>query len=310
MLATGLRLGDACALAYDPVVFDNDRNPYIRYWNHKMRREAYVPISAATLDRIRDQQQRTLQRFRSQAAAYLAAPAPRTLPDVGLRLTPKLTANPHGLLPFHTASYQQQLRAFVAAANITDEAGRPVAITAHQWRHTFATGLINRGVRLEVVKQLLDHASLEMSSHYARLLDTTIRAEWEAAHAAGAAGQRPDDSDDELAHVVPNDVEWANRARTALPNGQCGLPRQQSCDHSNKCLSCPVFITTSHDLPAHEDQRRRTLTLITHFDAAGQTRMADQNRLVLEHLDARIAEIKRGLATQDHAAPDHAANGA
>src|SRR6266545_2147797 len=197
MLATGLRLGDACALAYDPVVFDNDRNPYIRYWNHKMRREAYVPISAATLDRIRDQQQRTLQRFRSQAAAYLAAPAPRTLPDVGLRLTPKLTANPHGLLPFHTASYQQQLRAFVAAANITDEAGRPVAITAHQWRHTFATGLINRGVRLEVVKQLLDHASLEMSSHYARLLDTTIRAEWEAAHAAGAAGYRPDASDDE-----------------------------------------------------------------------------------------------------------------
>jgi integrase len=59
MIATGLRLGDACALGYDPLVFDNDANPYIRYWNHKMRREAYVPISPALLDRIRLQQQRT-----------------------------------------------------------------------------------------------------------------------------------------------------------------------------------------------------------------------------------------------------------
>jgi integrase len=38
MIATGLRLGDACALGYDPLVYDNDANPYIRYWNHKMRR--------------------------------------------------------------------------------------------------------------------------------------------------------------------------------------------------------------------------------------------------------------------------------
>lgn len=89
-----------------------------------------------------------------------------------------------------------------------------------------------------------------------------------------------------------------HRARTALPNGHCGLPRQQSCGHSNKCLPCPVFITTSHDLPAHEDQRRRTLTLIAQFDQAGQSTMADQNRVVLQQLDVLIAEIKHGLAAQ------------
>ena len=57
-----------------------------------------------------------------------------------------------------------------------------------------------------------------------------------------------------------------------------------------------MFITTSTDLPAHEEQRRRTLTLITRFDSAGQSRLADQNRIVLEQLDARIAQIKEGLA--------------
>jgi hypothetical protein len=185
-------------------------------------------------------------------------------------------------------TYQQQLRTFQASAQIRDEAGRPVTITAHQWRHTFATGLINRGVRLEVVKQLLDHSSLEMSSHYARLLDTTIRAEWEAGRG----------TDDDYGHLLPTDVEWANRARTALPNGHCGLPRQQTCDHSNKCLPCPVFITTSQDLPAHEEQRTRTLTLIDRFDQAGASRLADQNRVVLEQLDLRIEQIKQALAAK------------
>jgi hypothetical protein len=149
-------------------------------------------------------------------------------------------------------------------------------------------------VRLEVVKQILDHATLEMSAHYARLLDTTTRAEWEAGRG----------DDDEYGHLLPADVEWANRARTALPNGHCGLPRQQSCDHSNKCLSCPAFITTSKDLPAHERQRRLTLTLITRFDSAGQTRLADQNRVVLEQLDTRIAQIKQGLADITNSARD------
>jgi hypothetical protein len=143
-------------------------------------------------------------------------------------------------------------------------------------------------VRIEVVKQLLDHASLDMAAHYARLLDTTVRAEWEAAR---GGDQLPGSS--EPAGLA--DAAWNNRARTALPNGHCGLPRQQRCAHSNKCLSCPVLITTSADLPAHEEQRRRTLKLITRLDDQGQTRLADQNRAVLDQLDARIAEIGRNL---------------
>ena len=105
------------------------------------------------------------------------------------------------------------------------------------------------------------------------------------------ACQPTNDPNDE--HLLPRDVEWANRARTALPSGHCELPRQQSCDHSNKCLSCPVFISTSRDLAVHEEQRDRTRELITKFDQAGQTRPADQNRTVLAQLDERIAVIKR-----------------
>jgi hypothetical protein len=149
-------------------------------------------------------------------------------------------------------------------------------------------------VRIEVIKQLLDHASLDVASHYARLLDTTIRAEWEA-------GQGPDQLPTDVDRGGLADAAWHNRARTALPNGLCGLPRQQTCDHSNKCLSCPVFITTSSDLPAHEEHRGRTLTLITQLEDRGQTRLADQNRAVLDHLQARIAEIHHNATNVAHA---------
>jgi len=64
-----------------------------------------------------------------------------------------------------------------------------VSLTPHQWRHTFGTRLVNRDVPLEVVRVLLDHESLEMSSHYARLHDKTVRRHWEQARKVNIKGE-------------------------------------------------------------------------------------------------------------------------
>ena len=65
--------------------------------------------------------------------------------------------------------------------DIRDELGRPVHVTPHRWRHTFGTRMINREVPQETVRRLLDHTSHQMTEHYARLSDTTIREQWERA---------------------------------------------------------------------------------------------------------------------------------
>jgi integrase len=183
MLATGMRVGDACTLGYDPIVRDRDDNPYIRYWNHKMRREAFVPISPATLDKIREQQARVRHQYPAHTTAYLSRPAPQNLPVNGLRLVPANKRNGDGARRSSaaptTCSYRHGSR---SAASPTKPAVPPTSPPTSGG--TFATTVVNRGVRLEVVKQLLDHASLEMASHYARLLDTIIRAEWDAGHFA------------------------------------------------------------------------------------------------------------------------------
>jgi hypothetical protein len=76
-----------------------------------------------------------------------------------------------------------------------------------------------------------------MTSHYARLHDTTVREHWERAHKVNAKGETVTlDPDGPLAEAA-----WAkqrlSRATQALPNGYCGLPLVQQCPHANSCFS-------------------------------------------------------------------------
>ena len=50
--------------------------------------------------------------------------------------------------------------------------------TLHSLRHTFASELLNAGMRLECLQQLLGHSCIEMTRRYARLTDTTRREEY------------------------------------------------------------------------------------------------------------------------------------
>jgi len=50
--------------------------------------------------------------------------------------------------------------------------------TLHSLRHTFATELLNAGMRLECLQPLLGHTSLEITRRYARLTDTTREEEY------------------------------------------------------------------------------------------------------------------------------------
>jgi integrase len=51
LMRCGLRLGDARRLTRDCIARDADGAPYLRYWNHKMKREALVPIDETVADR-------------------------------------------------------------------------------------------------------------------------------------------------------------------------------------------------------------------------------------------------------------------
>lgn len=274
LMRCGLRVTDALRLGFEPVVADADGAPYLRYVNHKMKRDALVPIDEELRGLITEQQQRVLTRWPS--CPYLF---------------PRPTKNPHGQQPTGSGTYRGALYRWLADCQVTDEHGRPARLTPHQWRHTLGTRMINRDVPQEVVRRILDHDSPQMTGHYARLHDTTVREHWEKARKVNIHGNQVTlDPDGPLAEAA-----WAKqrlaRATQALPNGYCGLPVQQSCPHANACLTCPMFITTPEFLPQHRQHRSEVLQIITAAEARGQHRLVEMNQQVLDNLDTVITAL-------------------
>ena len=289
LMRCGLRIGDATKIGLECVIRDADGAPYLRYFNNKMKREALVPIDEELDQQITEQQSRILDRW----------------PDRGRWLFPAPRMNPDGVRQLTTHSYRGQLNDWLQRCDIRDEHGRPVHLTPHQWRHTFATRLINRDVPQEVVQVLLDHSSGEMTAHYARLHDTTVRRHWEKARKVNARG--------ETVTVSPDgplaEASWAKqrlgRVTQALANGFCGLPVQKTCPHANACLTCPMFVTTPEFLPQHHEHRQQVLQIMSAAEARGQLRLVEMNQQVLGNLDRIITALEEdGPGREQEAAAD------
>lgn len=56
-----------------------------------------------------------------------------------------------------------------------------VHVSPHRLRHTFATQLVNQGMPLASVAKLLGHRKLDMTQHYARLYERTVKEQFETA---------------------------------------------------------------------------------------------------------------------------------
>jgi hypothetical protein len=167
---------------------------------------------------------------------------------------------------------------------------------------TLLSTSLNRDVPQHIVQKILDHDSPEMTAHYARLSDKTVREHWDKARKVGATGKPVQIS----ASGPLGDAAWAkhqlSRATQALPNGYCQLPLVKTCPHANSCLTCPMFVTTAGFLPQHHAQRQATLQLITAAEAAGHARVAEMNEQVAANLDKIITALEADSDGQEAAA--------
>ena len=208
-------------------------------------------------------------------------------------LFPGIVDNADGSKPYAHAVFGTQLRHWCDKIGLHDEAGQPVRVTAHQFRHTFGTRLINSGVPQHIVQRLLGHASPNMTGHYARIHDTTIREAFDAYQATrvNIAGKRVAYDPD----APTAGAEWVkqnlNRIRDSLPNGYCARPAQQDCPHPNACLTCPDFQTTVEFLDIHRSQATTNRRLITQAEGRGQVRLAENLRQVQANLDRIIPAL-------------------
>jgi integrase len=116
----GLSLARAAGCGGDP-------RSYLRFFNHKLSNDAIIPITDRLVAQIRRQQQHLRERF-------------PTLPSI---LLPRIRKNPDGELPFLCSALHERLRRWLSDCDVRDAAGQPVRVTAHQFRHTVGTRMIN-----------------------------------------------------------------------------------------------------------------------------------------------------------------------
>jgi integrase len=270
---TGLRAGDACALAFDPIVADSAGWSCLRFDSHKMRAEQLIPLSTRAIEAIQAQQ----RHVNATGGSSWLFPA-RSDPT----------------LPQSYETFRQAFERWQERIGLHDGTGRAVRVTPHQLRHTLGTRMINQGVPQHVIQRLLCHASPAMTAVYAQLHDSTLRQEFER------YCQTRVDIEGRLLGFDPDavtaDAEWVKhnlaRAADTLPNGYCGRPPQQECPHPNACLTCPQFQTTVQFLPVHRQQKALTADLIDAADAAGRQRLAENHRRVLANLDKIISALE------------------
>jgi integrase len=108
LVRCGLRVNDALRLPLECIVTDAEGAPYLRYVNHKMKREALVPIDEEVRDLIGEQQVRA---------------------GAALCLFPRPTKNPDGRAPISSGTYRQALYRWLERCDMRDAHGQPVHLT-------------------------------------------------------------------------------------------------------------------------------------------------------------------------------------
>src|SRR5690606_18213839 len=102
LMRCGLRVTDALRLPTDCIVTDSDGAAYLRYYNHKMKREALVPIDEELRTWI-DRQRRDVQARWPHSAPFLF---------------PRPTKNIDGSLPLASSTYRLALYRWLRGCDI------------------------------------------------------------------------------------------------------------------------------------------------------------------------------------------------
>jgi integrase/recombinase XerD len=158
----GLRVGEACALAWRDVDLERGELRVRRSKTDSGIRT--VPV-LPELDRdMRTWERRTRERglWKPDGPVLVTRNGTAMKPQFAWRLVKRVAD-----------------RAGVRAREAQDRSGWNISeLTPHTLRRTFATDLLNRGVRLETVSKALGHSDTRVTqAYYAELLDQTARDE-------------------------------------------------------------------------------------------------------------------------------------
>ena len=208
--------------------------------------------------------------------------------------------------PLNARSVGEILNRFAARYQIKDEQGELFHFKLHAFRHTKGIELVNNGMSLLMVQQWMAHASPEMSLIYAKMLDETMRTQWEKAVQHGIVQfneGKPEYVPGKKMLTVINEPQAFDpervrnyRANTKLPVGNCVKSPKLICKFTElPCFHCPAYVLTPDDLPALETYEQQILERIEIGKQANNAYWIEVNQKNLdERVRPAIAMLKQG----------------
>ena len=154
LYATGLRVSEACALDTGDIDRDRYGVPMVLVRRGKGNKSRQVPLGGAA--------DRALVAYLAARTSLHPAGAAIFINATGRRLTPR--------------SVQRMVKRWTIAGGVHADA------TPHGLRHTFATHLLDEGVDLRSIQELLGHASLASTQIYTKVSLDHLMKVYDASH--------------------------------------------------------------------------------------------------------------------------------
>lgn len=148
--------------------------------------------------------------------------------------------------PYSQSYISDRLNVLSMSESIVDEMNNPFYFHNHAFRHTYAVKLLNSGVDILTVQDLLAHASPEMTLNYAKLLDDTKRKQFENAVKQGVFSFNTDGKlYNKVNEIIPKDILDMLRTNHKInaidtPYGTCMQRSKGRCSFAKQppCLTC------------------------------------------------------------------------
>lgn len=178
------------------------------------------------------------------------------------------------------------------AAGLIDKEGRP-KYSAHRFRHTIGTELIEGGARVHTVMKMLGHTSTGMTLVYAHLSDSSVREDYMKVLGPGAivAGSLAEAL---RTRTMPEDsLAWlkTNFFLTELELGHClRLPEEGPCE-CDLYLTCAKFVTTPDYAPRLRERRLREIALADDARVKGFQREAERHDCTRRRIEQLLVDL-------------------
>jgi integrase len=250
--ATGMRIGDLVNLTIDCIEPHLISGYTIKWFNHKSRKEKKSmpvrPECAVAVGKLLEYTKKLRE---------LADEADKNCLFIYRERIYALDSGKNKVARVNVMNFIHCLKTFVRRNNILGTNGELYNLKTHQFRRTLGTDMLSKGISLNVIQEVLDHADPSITKRfYARVKD---KERMETFRGIGIIGNI--NLLDASIFDNKDEMEWfeVNRNKGAcMSDGYCTKPITEGkvCERllkRQKCYTCSRYVTTPEFLDAHKN---------------------------------------------------------